>query len=204
MTQADEQKSLRLFCAVELPPDTRARAVRHTARLRENLTTPLKVSWEREEKLHLTLKFFGDLEPEHLDRLMPAMKRAAAVVPPFAARLEGSGVFPALSRPQVLWLGVADATGKLAALQHALEEECARFNFPRDTRRFHPHVTLARVRVVNGETRQLARRHKETRFEPVSFSVGELVLFQSLLGAGGSQYVTRYRQRLGDASSGDA
>ncbi|MFL6229599.1 MAG: RNA 2',3'-cyclic phosphodiesterase [Pyrinomonadaceae bacterium] len=188
---------MRLFCAVELPADVRARAAAHAARLRESLTTARQVSWEREEKLHLTIKFFGDVAPARCDQLVGAVGRAAARVAPFEARLAGAGVFPSHSRPSVLWLGVVGADDSLAALHAAVEEECARESFPHDTRRFHPHVTLARVRAASAGTRDLARLHEELGFEPVSFNVGELVLLRSELGARGSTYTAVSRHALG-------
>jgi 2'-5' RNA ligase len=186
MNQTGGQHTWRLFCAVELPTDVRARAYARAARLREGSASAAgKVGWEREEKLHLTLKFFGDLAPARIDALSRALGRAAAGVRPFEARLEGSGVFPSDSRPRVLWLGFSDAGGHLAALHTAVEAECAREGFPREARPFHPHVTLGRVRVVNTDTRGLARLHEELGFESVRFQVGELVLMRSELGAGG-------------------
>jgi 2'-5' RNA ligase len=202
MTQASaqphEQRPARLFCAVELPPAVRARASAHAARLRETSAAAGMISWEREEKLHLTIKFFGDIVPARIGQLSDALRRASAIVSPVEARLEGAGVFPSHSRPRVLWLGIGDAGGNLAALQEAVEAECAREGFPRDARPFHPHVTLARVRAVNRETRSLARLHEELGFEPVRFQVGEVVLMRSELGARGSTYTALSRQELGD------
>ena len=197
MTHTDEGNSLRLFCAVELPTEVRALAAAHAARLRERFTTPLKVGWEREEKLHLTLKFFGDLAPARIESLTRALTRAAASVPVFEARIQDSGVFPNDQRPRSLWLGFADATGNLASLKMTLEDECARENFPHDARAFQPHVTLARIRLVNGETRRLAKLHEEITFETERFKVGEFVLMRSQLGAGGSTYTVHSRYKLG-------
>jgi 2'-5' RNA ligase len=196
MTHPDERKHLRLFCAVELPPDARARAATHVARLRADAATQLKVSWEREEKMHVTLKFLGEVAPERLEHLTLAASRAAARVAPFELRLEGCGVFPSRSRPSVLWLGISDAAAQISELQTHLEDECARENFPRDVRPFHPHVTVARIRTSDGEARKLAKLHTEMQFEPTSFPVGELVLMRSDFGAGGSIYTALSRHEL--------
>ena len=126
MDQGTSQKPLRLFCAVELPPEVRARAAAHAASLREDSEgARAKVGWEREEKLHVTLKFFGDVSFARLDALERALARAAARSCAFATRLEGCGVFPNPARPHVLWLGVADDEGLFAALWRNLEDECA-------------------------------------------------------------------------------
>jgi 2'-5' RNA ligase len=190
------QNLLRLFCAVELPPEVHARAAAHAARLRASLDAPLKVSWEREEKMHVTLKFFGDVAPEGVTPLVDALTRSVSSSKPFALRLAGCGVFTSVSRPNILWLGIADDSAALASLQRTLEDECARANFPRDARRFHPHVTIARIRIVNGASRRLAHLHTEIAFEPISFRVNELTLMRSELGAGGSRYTVLSRHEL--------
>jgi RNA 2',3'-cyclic 3'-phosphodiesterase len=186
----------RAFCAVELPAELRALAAGHAAGLRRELEGRVKVSWEREEKLHLTLKFFGDVEAASLPRLADALARAASRVGRFELRLQGTGVFPAPSRPSVLWLGLADDTGRLAELQRHVEDECAAAGSARDARPFHPHVTIARVREVTHASRALARRHVESGYEPASFAVGELVLMLSRLGPGGSTYTPHSRHPL--------
>ncbi|MCA1815719.1 MAG: RNA 2',3'-cyclic phosphodiesterase [Acidobacteria bacterium] len=200
MDHPAEQKPLRLFCAVELPPEVRARAAAHAASLRPaGEGAQAKVGWEREEKLHATLKFFGDVKPARLDALTDALARAAARTCAFASSLEGCGVFPNSARPHVLWLGVADEEGLFAAVWRSLEDECAAANFPRDARPLHPHVTLARVRAINSAARTLARKHLETHFEPAPFDVSALVLMRSELGARGSTYtgVSRHKLEMG-------
>ncbi|HLL76348.1 MAG TPA: RNA 2',3'-cyclic phosphodiesterase [Pyrinomonadaceae bacterium] len=190
------QNLLRLFAAVELTDAARRSAVAHVARLRTMLSPVVKVGWEREEKLHLTLKFFGGVEPERLPGLSDALALAAASARPFSLSLEQAGVFPTPARPSVLWLGLADPSGELARLQLRLEDECAAANFPREQKPFRPHVTLARVRTATRETRSLARQHLELAFEPVTFGVSEIVLVSSRLGPGGSVHTPLSRHRL--------
>jgi 2'-5' RNA ligase len=191
------EKLLRLFCAVELPDAVRARAAEYAARLRSSIGDKVRASWEREEKVHVTLKFFGDVEARRVSQLSDALSRSAARSAPFTLRLAGRGVFPSANRPGVLWLGVVGDSGQLSSLQRAVEDECERAGFPRDARRFHPHVTLARLRVANADTRRLARLHVDSEFEPVAFPVNELVLVRSELGARGSTYTAILKKGLG-------
>jgi 2'-5' RNA ligase len=193
---------MRIFCAVDLPDDVRAQAAAHISRLREaasaaTAASPARISWERAEKLHLTLKFLGELEPARIEALTRAAKRAAAGVEKFAVTLAEAGAFPANGNPRVLWLGLRDETKQLAALHERLEEECARENFPREARAFHPHITLARIRIPNAApVRHLATLHRETKFEPATFNVHELIVMQSELGTGGSRYIPLSRHEL--------
>lgn len=196
MGETHQQNLLRLFAAVELTDEARRAAAEHAARLRASLPPGVRIGWEREEKLHLTLKFFGGVEPERAGALSDALSRSAARARPFTLSLEAAGVFPTPARPAVLWLGLSDAAGELARLHARLEDECAAANFPRERRPFSPHVTLARVRAATQKTRRLARQHLELAFAPVTFQVSEIVLMGSRLGPGGSVYTPLSRHRL--------
>ena len=199
MNDKEAERRVRIFCAVELPEDVRESAAAHIARLREAAAAlPLKVSWERAEKLHLTLKFLGEIEPARVEALTRAANRAAGSVERFEARLQGTGAFPPRGNPRVLWLGLKDETNAIAQLQERLEAECARENFPREARPFHPHITIARIRVpAAAPARQLAKLHVEMGFEPpASFNVNDLIVMQSELSAGGSRYTPLSKHEL--------
>lgn len=205
MTESAKEKPSRLFCAVELSEEARRAVFAHLARLRATLSAPARVSWERAEKLHLTLKFFGDVEGERIDPLAAALSRAARDARPLALRLRVAGVFPSAGQPNVLWLGVTDDSGGLARLQARVEAECAAAGFPRERRAFHPHVTLARVRQANRETRRLAHQHVDLGFGPAEFAVMEIVLMRSVLGPGGSDYspLSRHELNAAEAEGGE-
>ena len=201
MGETQQRNVLRLFAAVELTDEARRAAAAHAARLRATLPAGVRVGWERTEKLHLTLKFFGGVEPERAGALSDALSRSAASSRPFTLILEATGVFPTAARPSVLWLGLSDISGELARLHARLEDECAAAGFPRESKTFRPHVTLARVRAATHETRRLARQHLELAFAPVAFRVSEIVLISSRLGPGGSAYTSLSRHRL-EAAAG--
>ncbi len=186
----------RIFCAIELPPDVRARAAAHIAQLREAVPTT-RASWERTEKLHLTLKFFGEVEPARiLNQLTLAIERAAQSIAAFDLAIEGTGAFPPRGLPKVLWLGITDSSGALAHLQQRLETECAHENFPRESRRFHPHLTIARLRTPAG-ARELAATHAKTQFDAATFNVSEVVLIRSEMEVSGSRYTIISQHEFG-------
>jgi RNA 2',3'-cyclic 3'-phosphodiesterase len=189
-----DASSLRLFCAISLSPEVRTRAAQHIAHLRDSLPR-VRASWERTEKLHITLKFFGDVEPTRTGSLSDAITRAANNINAFNLVIEGAGFFPTHGNPRVLWLGVHDSHDTLTRLHQTLEDECALSGFNREQRPFHPHVTLARLRQPAG-TRQLAALHKETGFAPLELNVNEIVLMKSELGRAGSSYTPLSRHSL--------
>jgi 2'-5' RNA ligase len=187
--------SLRVFCAVELPPEVRARAAAHIESLR-SAAPGVSASWDRAEKLHITIKFLGEIEAARVPSLSLAASRAAQEVQPFELAIEGAGAFPSQGPPRVLWLGVTDPSGALASLQSSLEDACAEAGFTRDKRAFHPHLTIARLRNPRG-TRRLAALHREQGFEAAPFHVMELRVIRSELGPRGSTYTEISRHGLG-------
>jgi|ERR1044071_851427 2'-5' RNA ligase len=190
---------LRLFCAIELPTEVRARAADHIARLR--LIVPeVRASWERTEKLHITLKFLGEIPADRVEALSGAASSATLSTHPFTLALSGAGAFPPRGNPRILWLGIDDSSGALAHLQRRLEEEGASAGFAREERPFHPHLTLARIRAPQG-ARRLAQIHQETGFEAIDFAVTSLVVMRSELGTGGARYTEISRHELGGAES---
>jgi len=194
MSEERPRQGLRLFCAVELPPDVRAKAARYIATLRE-AAPDVRASWDREEKLHLTLKFFGDTEEERVEQLSGALASAASTIKSFELAIEGTGAFPPSGLPRVLWLGVKDSSQQLTELHQRIEDECERQGFARERKRFRPHLTIARLRSPEGAKR-IAALHRSREFETEPFAVTELVLIKSDLSPRGSRYTKIGEYRL--------
>jgi 2'-5' RNA ligase len=176
----------RTFCAIELPQQVRAQLQNHAGQLREAFPTA-SASWSRPENVHLTLKFFGNVPREKLTLISNAAARVAGDSARFAIRIGGTGVFPRRSRPQVLWIGVEDSSGRLSDLQQRLEEEFSREGFAKEDRGYRPHLTIARLRRPE-DARPLAEAHIQTKFSFIEVPVNEFVLFRSELSPKGSIY----------------
>ncbi len=188
------KESWRVFCAIDLEVSVRANLMRQINRLRQAVPHA-RASWSREENIHLTLKFLGEVQTSRLGDLSKAAAHSAADFSPFEVILEDTGVFPKHGAPRVLWIGVKDESGKLVELQTRLEEECAGEGFAREERPFHPHLTIARLRNPHG-ARELAAAHKEMRFEPTEVAVAELLVIRSEPSGAGSRYTVISRHRL--------
>ena len=106
-----------------------------------------------------------------------------------------TSAWPKPSRAQVLWIGVNDPSGQLAALQKTLEKEFAVAGFEKDDRAFKPHLTIARIRRPEG-ARQLAGAHLQTTFQPQEIRLNEIVVFRSELSPQGSKYTAVSRHKL--------
>ncbi|MGI8565481.1 MAG: RNA 2',3'-cyclic phosphodiesterase [Pyrinomonadaceae bacterium] len=192
----NQLESLRVFCAVEIPSHVRKQISEYVALLRSHLPDSA-VRWEGAEKLHITLKFFGDIAPQRIEDLSRAVTRAANAVRPFSLAVGETGVFPPRGTARVLWLGVRDDSGGLNNLRRALEDECAGAGYTRESRPFHPHLTIARLRTPHG-AREAARAHTRNVFQSDVFTVFETLVMRSEVTAGGSRYTTLSRHPLKD------
>ncbi|MEP6742047.1 MAG: RNA 2',3'-cyclic phosphodiesterase [bacterium] len=186
----------RVFCAIELPSLVREKISAHIAHLHE-AAPDSPASWSRAENVHLTLKFVGEIPAARVNDLSHACANAVAESSPFEIEIGDPGAFPRHGTPRVLWIGVHDAAGKLAALQAKLDDECLRLDFEKEARPFNPHLTIARVHKPQG-ARALATAHKETRFEPTKIAASELLVIRSELSSAGSKYTVVSRQTLCD------
>ena len=197
----------RTFIAIELPDDVRARIGEHVNRLRRELPE-IRASWTREENLHLTLKFLGDVPVADIPKLSAAVEAAAQTVRPFRLTVSGCGAFPPHGQPKVLWIGVlseppavaGDSTASseaasLESLHKRMEDDLATAGFPREERPFHPHLTIARLRTPKSG-RELSDFHQALGFAPQSFSVSEVVVFKSDLLREGSKHTPISRHPL--------
>lgn len=186
--------SWRMFCAFELPEDLRTRIHDHARRVREAVPEAA-ASWSRPENIHLTMKFFGNVDQAQVPVISTAATRVVQEFSPIEIEAGKTGVFPRPSRPQVLWIGVDDSSGALAKLQQHLEDELAREGFPKENRAFRPHLTIARIRKPQNAER-LAQIHLDLPFSAVAVRFDELILFRSEPGPKGSKYTAISRHGL--------
>ena len=181
-----QRSEWRVFCAVELPDVVRAGLEDHILRLRKEVPEAA-ASWSRVENIHLTLKFFGNVEVNRIEKISAAAERVVKQFSTFPIAVGETGVFPRPSRPQVLWIGVNDPSGQLSALQEKFENECAAQGFEKEDRAYRPHLTIARLRKPES-ARSLSDAHLKLQFAPVQVAVKELVVFRSELSPKGSKY----------------
>lgn len=186
---------IRTFIAVEVSQAARARAQDLIERLRPG---DVNVKWVESHNMHMTLKFLGDVPDAQTADVCRAVGEAAEQVSPFEFALRGAGAFPHPGRPRTLWMGVDRGVDELTSLHRAIDKALAKLGFPREGRRFHPHLTLGRVRRGGPPQRVLGRLIRENEeFEGSSANVDEVIVFASFLDKSGPTYQALGRARLG-------
>jgi len=191
------KQRIRTFIAVDTDPAIRKAARGLIDRLRQS---GADVKWVEPEKLHLTVKFLGDVGADEIAEVCGAVEKAVADAAPFPLELRGLGVFPNVHRPQTIWLGAGEGDDRMAELAERIETVLEPFRFRRETRRYRTHLTLGRLRREGGGTGvgELGRLLAELRgYEAGRMPVEELVVFSSELTRAGPIYEAMGRAPLG-------
>jgi RNA 2',3'-cyclic 3'-phosphodiesterase len=175
---------VRTFIAVPLPQDCHRLLSRLQSEMR---AMEADVRWTAVPSIHLTLKFLGEIDPDLVPKLAPALRSATASFSPFGLSLRGLGGFPNLRSPRVLWCGIEGDTEGLHRLQNAVEQTCASFGFEPEAREFHPHLTLGRVQGKRNLQRVLDYIKIGSDFEQ-PFAVDRVHLYRSVLTPRGANY----------------
>ncbi|MBX9898652.1 MAG: RNA 2',3'-cyclic phosphodiesterase [Qipengyuania sp.] len=147
--------------------------------------------WQDESQLHLTLRFFGEISAPQADDIDAALAQVRAA--PFALALRGVGHFETGRRPHTLWAGLAPSD-PLLALQRQVETAARRAELPPETRKFAPHITLARLNRAGGPVLPFLSAQAALTSEP--WPVEAFDLMESTLTAAGAQYETVRRYRM--------
>lgn len=189
------KQKIRTFIAVETDPAVREAAAELVGEFR---ASGADVKWVDPANMHLTVKFLGDVDSRHVHEVCWAVEKAVAELPRFELELRGAGAFPNARRPRTVWLGAGQGGEEIGILAEALEEAMDRLGFRREARRFHPHLTLGRVRRGQAGLDELARLLAEyADFEVGRTTVSEVVTFSSQLDRSGPTYEPLGRARLG-------
>lgn len=146
------------------------------------------IKWVAPKNIHLTLHFLGELEVFQIEQVNKLIAKITASEKPFKIDIEGTGAFPQLSRPRILWVGLTSGKNDLIRLHQALKKELSKVNLLNEHKPFSPHITLGRVRSSNGinHLRNILQENQQQQWG--SQSVESIELIQSLLYPSGPVY----------------
>lgn len=189
-----DMATIRTFVGIATNSAVRERALELIGRLRRGGT---QAKWIAAEHLHLTLKFLGDVPEEQIPRVCRTVAEAASACKQFQLQFRGAVAFPDARRPHTLWIGVGEGEAEVRRLQKAIDRALRKIRFPKEPRRYHPHLTIGRIRGPDsGNLKELLQESSE--FDAATVRIDEVVVFASSLGPGGSTYTVLGRAALAD------
>ncbi len=177
--------TIRSFIAIELPKVIST----HLRNLQDNLKSgDFKVKWVHPEQIHLTLKFLGNIYETDVDRLKEALTGNVKKYAPISLFAKGMGVFPNISRPRVIWVGIGGQLSALTALQKTVDNVLAAIGFHPEKRSFKAHLTIGRVKGSIDPFKLADAIQVFTDFQSETFVADKVFLFKSDLNPAGSVY----------------
>jgi 2'-5' RNA ligase len=187
-------EDVRLFVAAEIGDrlSKRAAALSRDLQQRSADAAPrAKISWVPAERLHLTVRFIGEVDNGRVAAFCDVLACPLDVAP-FDLGLRGAGAFPKSGTPRVLWIGVADGRDALLAIEREVSSRLVRLGVSREDRPYSPHLTLARVREPAG-LRTAGLLEGLTDQTLGTTRIDAITLFQSKLSPKGPTYTPLVR-----------
>jgi len=184
---------MRLFIAIELPDEIKQGIARIQEQLRK---AGASAGWTRPEGIHLTLKFLGEVPDANVQEIMQALDGAVKGTGKLNLMVEGTGMFPNVKNPRVLWIGVGGDIERLAGLQASIEDAMEKIGFERDARKFSPHLTLARIKFPKPRDNWQQKIEGMKDVKLGGFEAGHVRLMKSELKREGAVYTEVGRAEL--------
>jgi 2'-5' RNA ligase len=159
---------VRAFLAIDLDDDLKPKI--HKI-IKEFKGIDTKIKYVELQNLHLTLKFFGDIDTNGLEVLEKAISNVVAEFNPFNIKIRGCGAFPNTNHIKVIWVGI-DGDEIIKDLHDKLDKEFSRLGFDKD-KRFSTHLTIGRMKSAKNKNQV-----KEVIEDYADFEIGEMEVTQ--------------------------
>jgi 2'-5' RNA ligase len=193
---------IRTFIAVDLPPSVLEALGQVSSQLQEKLPdTPVR--WVNSQKMHLTLKFLGDISKENIGMVEKILHSEASKRQIMEIGIGGIGAFPKMRHPRVIWIGI-EAPAELFDLRRGIEDGVARMGYNYDKYDFTPHLTLGRIsrKASARDVRTVGNVLHEFQVGFIGVArIGAVHLYRSDLHPEGAKYTCLYSAALTDQDS---
>ena len=172
---------VRLFIALKIPDEVKDKLLDVCYELSESSEL---FKWEKPEKIHLTLKFIGEVEEE----LVSSIAKEIAFVEEYNSfnfNVTKFGFFFRNGEPRILWTGL-QTDESVNRLVEELNERLSIFSIPVERRKFKSHLTMLRIKKNPGK--KFIFNFKEHSFDNRNFNSNEIIFIKSELFPTGARY----------------
>ncbi len=174
---------IRAFLAVDLDDDLKPKINKIIKKFKQIDT---KIKYVELTNLHLTLKFFGDIDTEGLNLLEDAIANVVSDFDSFKIKIKGCGAFPNNNHIKVIWIGI-DEDEVIKDLHHKLDKEFVRLGFERD-KKFSTHLTIGRMKSAKNKNQVKSVIEEFNNVEIGEMDVTHINLKKSTLTPAGPIY----------------
>ncbi len=171
----------RLFIALEIPSEIKKAIIEQ----RDSVLKNEKFRWEPIEKLHITLKFLGDVEIGKIDSIEEIILDNVTKNKISEIYLSKFDFFFRGNKPIILWAGFKE-NQSLNNFVNSLNSDLSKIHFDIETRKFNPHLTLLRIK--NDFSKSLIDKFQKRYLNELSFIPVSITLYESNLEKSGAAY----------------
>lgn len=186
-----------MFAAVDLTEEIRDR-IKRTQQLLDDAGWQCR--WVPESRMHMTVRFYGNLEIPTVERLQDELRARLAEQPRFELRVSRVGAFPGPNRPRTIWLGIDDRFEQLGNLRNAVDTASEAAGIERERGPYRPHLTIGRLShdFKVDEDEAVEAFQEFGAYEPLFWVPDHVNLVKSKFGRGGIEYTVVERFSLGE------
>jgi RNA 2',3'-cyclic 3'-phosphodiesterase len=138
-----------------------------------------------EEQIHLTLRFIGEVEANQFHDIRERLSEIDSR--PLTTAIRGVGHFPPRGKPRIVWAGLESA-GDIMILRNKVNYLLRLCGIEPERRKFHPHVTLARLKNSSPE-RVAAFLQTNALLQSPTIVIDRLTLYSSRLHPEGATHL---------------
>ena len=174
---------VRAFLAIDLDDDLKPKINKI---IKEFKQIDTRIKYVELANLHLTLKFFGDIDTNGLNLLEEKIDGVVSEAEPFNIKIKGCGAFPNKNRIKVIWVGIEDDAA-IRDLHDRLDKEFHKLGFDLD-RKFSTHLTIGRTKSVKNKSQVKSTIEKFEDIDMGEMKVERISLKKSTLTPSGPIY----------------
>ena len=174
---------VRAFLAIDLDDDLKPKINRI---IKEFKQIDTRIKYVELTNLHLTLKFFGEIDTEGLELHEEKIANVVSEFKPFDIKIKGCGSFPNNNHIKVIWVGI-DEDSIIRELHDKLDKEFTKLGFDRD-KKFSTHLTIGRMKSAKNKDKVKATIEEFSDIEIGEMTVNRISLKKSTLKPSGPVY----------------
>ena len=173
---------IRTFISLEISDE----ALTQILKIRDdNISRMENVRWEEKDKLHLTLKFLGDINSEMIAAFSRSLEEIAGRHESLSLSFSEFGVFKRENKFKILWIGLKE-NPMLLQIVDEIESSFTKYGFEKEKRKFKSHITLLRFRGLEDSEKILSLT--QVKLPEINFRANKVTLYESKLMPSGSVY----------------
>ena len=183
-------KTKRVFVAIRIDDDFRNYLNNIQLKIINHKDNNLKIKMVERNNLHISIKFFGDLNQLEIEKIEHALQEISSGLKPFRITLlKEIGAFPDFRKPRVLWIGLKNGETELIEIYNHIKSRLSQETFYPSEKKYTAHITLGRIKYIK-YTSNLIQSLSDISFGDISQKVNSIELIESTLNSDGPVYNT--------------